>query len=204
MDIALEVGYRHFDTAHLYQNEDILGRVLQKWFKSGKVTREELFIVTKLPPQGNHHERVADFLQQSLDNLQLDYVDLYLIHQPGTLEVAEDGKWPKRENGKCIPDLSTSLEKTWKAMEEQVDLGKAKAIGLSSYSVEQVQRICKGARIKPANIQVELNAHYPKTDLRRVCASNGISVTAFAAFGSPGRKAFYVSKKLVSEADVNK
>ncbi len=160
--------------------------------------------MTKLPPQGNHHDRVANFLQQSLDDLQLDYVDLYLIHQPATLEVGEDGKWPKRENGKCIPDLSTSLEETWKAMEKMVDIGKAKAIGLSSYSVEQIHRICKVARVKPANIQVELNAHYPKNELRRVCGSYGISVTAFAAFGSPGRKAYYVEKKLVKEKDVDK
>lgn len=155
MEHALEAGYRHFDTAYGYQNEDVFGRVLKRWFDGGKVKREELFITTKVPPQGNHHDRIADFLQQSLDKLQLSYVDLFLVHNPASLQVDADGKGAKKDdNGQCIPDVTTSLEQVWKAMEAQVDAGKAKAIGLSNYSVGQVERIVKAARILPANIQV--------------------------------------------------
>ncbi|CAL8139850.1 unnamed protein product [Orchesella dallaii] len=194
LDVALEAGYRHFDTAYLYQNEDVFGCVLKKWFDSGKVKREELFIVTKLPPQGNHHERVENFLQQSLNNLQLTYVDLFLIHNPATLELGADGKSPKKDaSGNVFPDLTTSLEDVWKALEAQVDAGKTKAIGLSNFTSSQVERVAKCARIRPANHQVELNAYYPKKQLRSVCKKYGISVCAFAAFGSPGRKSYYVS-----------
>lgn len=194
LDAALEAGYRHFDTAHNYNNEDVFGRVLKRWFESGKVKREDLFITTKLPPPGNHHDRVANFNQQSLDNLQLDYVDLYLVHNPASLEVDADGKNAKKDgNGSTIPDLTTSLENVWKAMEALVDAGKAKAIGLSNFNSSQVERIVKAARIKPANIQVELNAYYPKKQLRETCKKHGVSVCAFAVFGSPGRKTYYVS-----------
>lgn len=156
MDIALEAGYRHFDTAYGYQNEDVFGRVLKRWFDDGKVKREDLFITTKVPPQGNHHDRIGNFLQQSLDRLQLTYVDLVLVHNPASLEVDADGQGAKKgEDGKCIADLTSSLEDVWKAMEAQVEAGKTKAIGISNYTVPQVERIVKAAKIQPANIQVK-------------------------------------------------
>lgn len=155
LDAALEAGYRHYDTAYGYQNEDVFGNVLKRWFEAGKVKRDDLFITTKVPPQGNHHDRVENFLQQSLDKLQLSYVDLFLVHNPASLELDADGKNSKKDkNGQNIVDLTTSLEKVWKAMEALVDAGKTKAIGLSNYTSEQVERIMKVARIKPANLQV--------------------------------------------------
>ncbi|CAG0925642.1 unnamed protein product, partial [Notodromas monacha] len=80
LDAALEVGYRHIDTAFNYQNEDVIGKVLNKWISSGKIKREELFIVTKLPMIGMTREGPKKFLEKSLKALQLDYVDLYLVH----------------------------------------------------------------------------------------------------------------------------
>lgn len=82
MDVALDAGYRHFDTAYMYENESIIGKVLNKWFSSGRVKREEIFITTKLPICGLHEDRVEMFMKKSLENLQLEYVDLYLIHFP--------------------------------------------------------------------------------------------------------------------------
>lgn len=153
--MALEAGYRHFDTAYSYQNEDVFGRVLKRWFDEGKVKREDLFIVTKVPPPGNHHDRIGNFLQMSLDKLQLTYVDLFLIHNPATIEVNSEGTGARMDdNGNVFPDLTTSLEQAWAAMEAQVDAGKAKAIGLSNFTIPQVEKIVAAAKIQPANIQV--------------------------------------------------
>jgi len=191
LDVALDAGYRHFDTAYTYDNEVVFGNVLKRWFDTGKVKREELFIVTKLPVFGSHHERVETFLKISLERLQLDYVDLYLIHQPAGIKVDETGLKPLKEDGKVVPDLTTTVEDVWKAMEAQVPTGRAKSIGLSNFSVSQVERIAKMATIMPANHQVELNAYYPKKQLREIGAKHGITTCAFAPLGSPGRKESY-------------
>lgn len=82
MNAALEAGYRHIDTAFAYENEAFIGKVLKKWLDSGKIKREDLFITTKLPMFGVHPDRVDYFFKKSLENLQLDYVDLYLVHLP--------------------------------------------------------------------------------------------------------------------------
>ncbi|CAG7693747.1 unnamed protein product, partial [Allacma fusca] len=78
LDVALETGFRHIDTAYMYENEAVIGKVLKRWLDSGKIKREDLFIVTKLPPIGMRPEHVPHFIQLSLKNLQLDYLDLYL------------------------------------------------------------------------------------------------------------------------------
>ncbi|CAG7724649.1 unnamed protein product [Allacma fusca] len=82
LDAALEAGYRHIDTAYMYENEAVIGGVLKRWLDSGKIKREELFVVTKLPPIGMRPEHVPHFIQLSLKSLQLDYLDLYLVHMP--------------------------------------------------------------------------------------------------------------------------
>jgi aldehyde reductase len=196
LDKALEVGYRHFDTAFGYGNEDVFGRVLKRWFSTGKVKREDLFIVTKLPIQGTHADRVEKYLNLSLERLQLDYVDLYLVHCPACVKVGADGispAWDEQGNG--VIDLTSNLELTWGAMEAMVKAGKAKSIGVSNFSVSQVERILKVAKIQPANIQVELNVYYPKKQLRELCAKHKITVVAFAPLGSPGRKEGYKNDK---------
>jgi len=191
LDAALEAGYRHFDTAFTYDNEVVFGKTLKKWFDTGKVKREELFIVTKLPVFGSHHERVEKYLKLSLERLQLDYVDLFLIHQPAGIKVDDTGLAPLKVDGKVVPDLTTTVEDLWKAMEAQVPTGRTKSVGLSNFSAKQVERVAKIATIMPANHQVELNAYYPKKNLREIGAKYGITTCAFAPLGSPGRKDTY-------------
>lgn len=82
LNTALNLGYRHIDTAILYENEDTIGKVINKWVNDGKLKREDLFVTTKLPPMGMYQEKVESYIKASLKNLQLDYVDLYLIHSP--------------------------------------------------------------------------------------------------------------------------
>jgi len=191
LEVALEAGYRHFDTAFSYGNEEVFGKVLKKWFDTGKVKREELFIVTKLPIQGCHPDRVEYFLKLSLKRLQLDYVDLYLVHNPLGVELADNGLDIKFNGDEVALELSTTMEDVWKAMEKQAVAGLTKAIGMSNYSLAQVERIVKIASIIPANHQVELNASYPKKPLRELCEKHGITICAFAPLGSPGRKDYY-------------
>jgi len=185
---ALESGYRHIDTAFAYFNEAAIGEVLTDWLQSGKVKREELFIVTKLPPFGNKPEKVDWYLKESLKGLNLDYVDLYLIHFPAGLKEGEaPGTVARNANNETIPEPGTDLEALWKAMELQVDQGRAKSIGISNFNSQQIERVVKASRIMPANLQVEMHAYFQQKPLRAVCAKHGITVCAYAPLGSAGR-----------------
>ncbi|KAK9511680.1 hypothetical protein O3M35_000297 [Rhynocoris fuscipes] len=185
IDAALEYGYRHIDTAYVYFNEIAIGKTLKKWLSSGKILREELFIVAKLPVIGNRPEHVEHFLKKSLDNLQLTYVDLYLIHLPVGLKlIADDIPFPKSESGKLLLDMETDHLALWKAMEKQVDEGRTRAIGLSNFNQKQIKRIADNCRIKPANIQVELHIYLQQKQLVNFCKENGITVCAYAPLGS--------------------
>lgn len=108
MEAALEAGYRHIDTAYAYENEHVIGAVLKKWIDSGKVKREDLFIVTKLPVYGLRPAEVQQYITSSLEKLQLSYVDLYLIHCPfGVFKEGDSiGSWPL--------DLKTDHLALWK------------------------------------------------------------------------------------------
>lgn len=110
---ALEAGYRHIDCAPVYMNEHVIGKVLKSWFDAGKLTREDLFITTKLPPNGNRAATVEKYLKRSLEALQLDYIDLYLIHVPFAVPDT-DGQFLAGEDGNLLLDTETSHVKTWK------------------------------------------------------------------------------------------
>nr|CAD7605188.1 unnamed protein product [Timema genevievae] len=186
LDAALEAGYRHIDTAFLYGNEAAIGKVLKKWFDSKKLKREDLFIVTKLPHVGNSFERVEKYLKRSLEALQLSYVDLYLIHGAIGLQERGDEIRPLDEKGNPLLDMKTDHVSLWKGMEAQVDAGRAKAIGLSNFNARQIKRIWSSARIKPANLQVELNVYFQQRELTAFCKALDITICAYAPIGSPG------------------
>ncbi|ODM98403.1 Alcohol dehydrogenase [NADP(+)] [Orchesella cincta] len=186
---ALDIGYRHFDSATRYGNENLLGSALKKWTGNDQRRRDELFIVTKLPVNGMHKDFVAQFLEASLKRLQMDYVDLYLIHWPIGLQfVSEDNFVPRNKTGSLLFDLSTNINEIWEAMESMVDCGKAKAIGLSNFNQEQIKRIVKSCRIPPANLQVEVHAYFQQKSLREFCTRNDIQICAYAPLASPFRQ----------------
>ncbi|XP_050510195.1 1,5-anhydro-D-fructose reductase-like isoform X1 [Diabrotica virgifera virgifera] len=180
LNVALETGYRHIDTAAAYENEHIIGKVLNQWISAGKLKRDDLFIVTKLPIQGIHRDRVEKYLTESLKKLELDYVDLYLIHFPVGLAGTEGGIVFEKEDHLGV----------WKSMEKQVEAGRTKTIGLSNFTVSQIDNILKNCKIKPGNNQVELHVFLQQPELVQFCQKNGISVTAYSPIGSPGMNIF--------------
>ncbi|XP_047099292.1 1,5-anhydro-D-fructose reductase-like [Schistocerca piceifrons] len=185
VDAALAAGYRHIDTAYSYRNEKEIGDTLKKWFDSGKLKREDVFIVTKLPLIGMRHSGVEKYLKKSLSGLQVDYVDLYLVHNPIGFQDVDDGGYPKDKDGQVLLDMTTDHISIWKAMEAQVDAGRARSIGLSNFNARQIKRVWQSARIKPANLQVEMHAYFQQRELRAFCRALDITVCAWGPLGTP-------------------
>ena len=179
---SLEVGFRQFDCAERYRNEEHVGDAMRAVFKEGKVRREDVFVGTKLWNNNHRPERVSPAFEASLKRLQLDYVDLYSIHTPFAFK-AGDEQDPRDENGNVIYDDATTLTNTWKALESLVDEGRCKVIGLSNVSLRQLKEVFEIARIKPAVVQVESHPYLPEWDLLDYCRRNGIVMQAFAALG---------------------
>jgi diketogulonate reductase-like aldo/keto reductase len=179
---ALEAGFRQLDSSERYRNEKEVGEALQEVFQAGTIRRQDLFIATKLWNNNHRLERVAPAFEASLRRLQLDYVDLYLIHTPFAFQPGDEQD-PRDANGKVIYDQGVTLLDTWRALEGLVDGGRCKAIGLSDVSLEQVQQIFAAARIKPAVVHVESHPYLPQWELLDYCRKNGIVLQAFAALG---------------------
>jgi diketogulonate reductase-like aldo/keto reductase len=179
---ALEAGYRALDTAERYRTEKEVGEAMTEVFKAGKIKREDVFVATKLWNTNHRPERVKPAFEASLKKLQLDYLDLYLIHTPFAFRPGDDPD-PRDASGNVIYDRGVKLLDTWKAMEELVAGGKCKAIGLSDIGLEGVKEICEAATIRPAVVHVESHPYLPEWELLDYCRKNGIVLQAFAALG---------------------
>ncbi|XP_017780786.1 PREDICTED: 1,5-anhydro-D-fructose reductase-like [Nicrophorus vespilloides] len=183
MHEALSLGYRHFDTAILYENERPIGGVLNYWMEQGRIRRDELFVTTKLPPTGMYPGKVEPYLRKSLENLMLDYVDMYLVHCPNGIK--------RDEENTAVEDTQVDHVAIWKEMEALVDCGLTKAIGISNFSLEQIASLVKNCRIRPMNLQTELHVYFQQKELVEFCHGHGITVVACSPLGSPGLTAFY-------------
>lgn len=179
---ALEAGFRHFDCAERYRNEKEVGEALHAGLAACGIAREEIYVTTKLWNTNHRPERVEAAFEASMKRLQLDYIDLYLIHTPFAFQPGDDQD-PRDENGHVIYDNSVTLADTWKAMERLVDQGKCRAIGLSDVSLKELVTIYESARIKPAVVQVEAHPYLPETELLEFCKEKGIVFLAFAPLG---------------------
>jgi diketogulonate reductase-like aldo/keto reductase len=179
---ALEVGFRHFDCAERYRNEEAVGDAMREVFKVGEIQRKDAFVTTKLWNTNHRPERVKAAFDASRRRLQVDYVDCYIIHTPFAFQPGDDQD-PRDERGEVVYDPGVTLVETWHALERLVDDGHCKSIGLSDISLEKLREVVAAARIKPAAIQVESHPYLPEWDLLDFCREHGIVVQAFAALG---------------------
>jgi diketogulonate reductase-like aldo/keto reductase len=180
--IALEVGFRHFDCAERYGNEDAVGDALHAAFTAGTVRRKDVFVTTKLWNTNHRPERVKPAFEASLRRLRTNYIDCYLAHTPFAFRPGDEQD-PRDEHGHVIYDSGVTLIETWRALEGLVDDGRCKAIGLSDITLEKLREIVSVARIKPAVVQVESHPYLPEWELLDFCRGQGIVLLAFAPLG---------------------
>jgi len=179
---ALEAGFRALDTSERYRTEKEVGEDIKEVFQAGAIKREDVFVATKLWNNNHRPERVKPAFEASLKKLQLDYVDLYLIHTPFAFQPGDEQD-PRDANGNVIYDTGVKLLDTWRALEKLVGEGKCKTIGLSDIGLERLKEIVETATIKPAVVHVESHPYLPEWELLDYCRKNGIVLQAFAALG---------------------
>ncbi|KAF9264021.1 Aldo/keto reductase [Marasmius fiardii PR-910] len=168
---AIKSGYRHFDTASGYDNEEQVGKAI----KDSGIPRSEFYITTKL---GNTaHHQVQEAFAESLRKLDSEYIDLYLMH------------WPQASiDGRVIaPEESPTIIETWKEMEKLLDTGKVKTIGVSNFSIKTLQILLPHCSVIPATNQVELHPFLPCISFKKFCEEKGILLTAYSPLGRPVR-----------------
>ncbi|XP_035449985.1 1,5-anhydro-D-fructose reductase [Spodoptera frugiperda] len=192
---ALDLGYRHIDTAFNYNNEEAIGNAITKWIDDGKGTRNELFITTKLPHIANRASDVDKFVIHQLQRLQTSYIDLYLIHVPFGFHCDPETLTPKvNPDGNYALDMETDHIAIWRKLEQFQKSGFIRNIGLSNFNEQQIEKIMKHATFKPQVLQVELHAYFQQKELREFCEQHDIILTAYAPLGSPGAKNHFVTK----------
>jgi alcohol dehydrogenase (NADP+) len=182
---AAAAGYRHFDCASVYANEPQIGYAFQQVWRSS-IQREEVWITSKLWNDKHGESDVISSCKRSLADLRLNYLDLYLVHwpfpnfHPPGCDVTSRSKDAK-------PYLHANFMKTWRRMEELVDLGLVRHIGTSNMTIPKLKLLLQDARIKPAVNEMELHPHFQQPELFEFVRSNGMIPVGYCPIGSPGR-----------------
>lgn len=166
--IALETGYRHIDTAAVYKNERSVGEGI----KASGVPREEIFLTTKLWNDKHSYEGAKEAIQESLEKLDVEYFDLYLIHWPTPKPLRDNDAWVQANAD------------TWRAMEEAVEAGLIRSIGVSNFMPHHLEALLKTARIKPAVNQIYLSPSDQQKDVVAYNSKHGIISEAYSPLGT--------------------
>ena len=182
---AVEIGYRHVDCAAVYGNEKEIGVSLQKIMNSG-IKRDELWITSKLWNDKHAEEDVIPTCEQTLKDLQLDYLDLYLVHWPFPNHHAP-GVDVNSRDPHAVPYIHENYMKTWRQLEKLVEMGLVRHIGTSNMTVPKLKLLLQDAKIKPAVNEMELHPHFQQPELFQFCVDNQLVPIGYSPIGSPRR-----------------
>ena len=182
--VAIEMGYRHIDCASVYGNEREIGRALGELIAEGAVKREDLWITSKV--WNDCHDDVAGSCRRTLDDLGLDYLDLYLVHWPFPNHHAK-GVTVDSRDPHAVPYIHENYMKTWRAMERLVDEGLVRNIGTSNMTRPKMELLLRDCRVRPATNEMELHPHFQQPALFDWLVAEGIQPIGFSPLGSPGR-----------------
>lgn len=187
---AIDIGYRHFDTADFYENMESLGEAIREVIANGKVKRDELFITTKVWPTYYGEGRVEASVRKQLKQSGLDYFDLVLLHWPIVfLDDDSSEGFPLREDGK-IAIGTRPLTEVYKELEKVQIAGLTRSIGVSNFNSSQIDRIVQSASIQPVMNQVEAHVYLSQKKLQQFCSERKIVLTAYCPLAAGGNKSF--------------
>jgi len=182
---AISVGYRHIDCASIYGNENLIGQSFKEVMQGG-IKRQELWITSKLWNDMHGEGDVLISCKKSLEDLQLDYLDLYLVHWPFP-NYHPPGCDVTSRSPNAKPYIHENYMKTWRQMEKLVEMGLAKHIGTSNMTIPKLKLLLRDANIKPACNEMEQHPHFQQPELFRFCMENEIQPIGFCPIGSPTR-----------------
>lgn len=201
---AISVGYRHLDSACDYGNEAEVGKGIERVLASNVCHREDLWITSKLWNTFHEPKYVRLAVERTLRDLQVDYLDSYLIHFPISLAyVAPETRYPPGwffepdAPNPSMQSIKVPVAETWGAMEELVDAGLVRTIGVCNFGISLLRDLQAGARIQPSSLQVEMHPRLTQEKLLRFCNQENIAVTAFSPLGAPS----YVPLGMAKETD---
>ena len=183
---AIKIGYRHIDCAPIYMNEQEVGTTLHAALQSGQVQRDALWITSKLWNNAHAKKHVRPALEKTLRDLQLDYLDLFLIHWP--VHFQANVMFPRKPE-EFIAPAGIPIGETWQAMESLVEKGLCRFIGVCNFNLIRLEELKKQANIQPLMNQIELHPYLQQTEMLNYCKANRTLLTAYAPLGSGDRPA---------------